>query len=156
LAAKALGRIGADAKDTLPKLEAALKDRDARVRVSAALAVYQVDGRTAGLPVLQEALEDKQAHVREQTCAALAALGVRAAPADPGKLVDLVAAGLESENAGVRKRAAQVLGEFGAGAKAAVPALLQALRDRENTVREAAAAALRRIDPQAAAKAGVN
>ena len=55
----------------------------------------------------------------------------------------------------VRKRAAQILGELGPGAKEAVPALLQSLRDRENAVRDAAAAALKQIDPKAAAKAGV-
>jgi HEAT repeat protein len=218
LAAKALGRIGSEAKEALPKLEAALKDKDARVRVNAALALFQVDGRTAGLPVLQQALADTAPHLREQACAALAVLGVKAAPAsalllktmrdgearvralcaealgnlpesakvqtrltealsdkdeevrlsaaralwknrgapgEPGKLVELVTAGLESDKPAVRKRAAQVLGEFGAGARAAVPGLLQALRDREGAVREAAAAALRRIDPKAARKAGV-
>ena len=62
---------------------------------------------------------------------------------------------LESETTMVRKRAAQILGEFGPGAKGAVPALLQSLRDRENAVREAASAALKQIDPKAAAKAGV-
>jgi HEAT repeat protein len=217
LAARALGRVGSAAQSALPKLEAALKDKEVPVRVNAALALWQAGGRTDGLPVLKEALADKRPHIREQACAALGALGEKAAPAAPalflvladkdarvrsacaealgklppgkavrdkltaaladkddlvrlsvagalwgqsggaerGKLVELAAGALESKSAPVRKRAAEVLGRFGPAAKEAVPALLLVLRDRQNAVREAAAAALRQIDPKAAARAGV-
>jgi HEAT repeat protein len=217
LAAKALGRIGTAAQGALPKLEAALKDKEVDVRVSAALALWQAGGRTDGMPVLRTALADTRAHVREQACAALGALGAKAAPAaadllkglddkvarvraaaaealgklPPGKavrarlsaalkdrddqvrlnvadalwgqskgaerdkLVELAAGTLQSEKPQVRRRAAEVLGGFGEAAKEAVPALKLALRDPHHAVREAAAAALRRIDPKAAEKAGV-
>ncbi len=44
---------------------------------------------------------------------------------------------------------------FGSKAKPAVPALIRALSDPEASVREAARRALEKIDPKAAAEAGV-
>jgi HEAT repeat protein len=51
--------------------------------------------------------------------------------------------------------AAGALGQMGAGAKAAVPALLQARKEPDHELRAAAGRALRQIDPGAADKAGV-
>jgi HEAT repeat protein len=53
------------------------------------------------------------------------------------------------------KAADRLGGYFGPRAKGAVPALVDALNDEHDTVRHSAALALRRIDPQAAHKAGV-
>src|SRR5262249_17127425 len=50
-----------------------------------------------------------------------------------------------------RRKAAEALGEIGPPAKAAIAALCDAVADPDIEVREAAAAALRRINPQAAA-----
>jgi HEAT repeat protein len=47
------------------------------------------------------------------------------------------------------------LAGFGAEAKSAVPALTQALNDPVAVIRTNAAASLKAIDPEAAAKAGV-
>ena len=47
------------------------------------------------------------------------------------------------------------LGDMGADEKAAAPAVQEALRDDVPIVREAAAAALKKIDPEAARQAGV-
>jgi hypothetical protein len=60
----------------------------------------------------------------------------------------------------LRRYAADCLGDLGPKARAAVPALLRALRDQEKggffcTVSEAAADALKQIDPETAAQAGV-
>jgi HEAT repeat protein len=151
-ACAALAVLGVKAAPAGALLRKAATDKEARVRALAAEALGNLPPTAELQTTLNEAMADKDEDVR--LSAARALWRSRGSPADPGKLVDLVAAGLESENAGVRKRAAQVLGDFGAGAKGAVPALVQALRDRENAVREAAAAALRRIDPKAAAKAG--
>ena len=54
-----------------------------------------------------------------------------------------------------RRRAAELLGAMGTHAKAAVPDLIDALGDIDDDVGRAAAAALKKIDPKAAAKAGV-
>src|SRR5205807_10541279 len=56
---------------------------------------------------------------------------------------------LKDEKPAVRWEAAFNLGDFGAKAKAAVPALIETLQDREKVVRMHAAAALGRIGPEA-------
>jgi hypothetical protein len=55
----------------------------------------------------------------------------------------------------VRREAAEQLGLHGAKAKAAIPALVKALKDGDESVREAAIAALEVIDPANKALAGV-
>ncbi len=56
---------------------------------------------------------------------------------------------------GVRRASAAALGSYGEQAVRAVPALIKALKDPEVNVRNAAAGALRKIDPEAATEAGV-
>jgi HEAT repeat protein len=58
-------------------------------------------------------------------------------------------------DARVRASAAQVLYRMGPQAKAAVPALLAAAKDKDRLFRESVVMALQNIDPRAAAKAGV-
>jgi hypothetical protein len=62
---------------------------------------------------------------------------------------------LRAKDAADRRRAATALGELGAAASPAVPALAEALADEDATVRQAAAAALGRIGPEASAAAPV-
>jgi HEAT repeat protein len=149
----ALGGFGAKAASTVPALlEAALHDGTARVRVLSAEALGKIGLGKDTAAQLAAALKDEDESVR---FSAARALWNTASPKTRGELVTLVADGLNRKIASVRKRAAEVLGEFGAGAKEVVPALLEALRDPDAPVRQAAAAALRQIDPAAAAKAGV-
>jgi len=56
----------------------------------------------------------------------------------------------------VAQEAAFVLGRMGSEAKVAVPALIESLNHQDPYVRDAAADALRRIDPSAATKVGIN
>lgn len=58
-------------------------------------------------------------------------------------------ADLKKDNAKIRQKAAEALGDLGAKAKGAVPALAGALKDPERGVRAAAARALERIGPAA-------
>ncbi len=62
---------------------------------------------------------------------------------------------LGDTNIFVRADAALGLGGFGMDAQQAVPALVQALNDQNGQVRRAATEALKQIDPEAAARAGV-
>jgi HEAT repeat protein len=59
------------------------------------------------------------------------------------------AANLTSSDPAVRKKAARELGHIGAADKAAVPALVGALKDKDAGVREAAVLALLAIGPPA-------
>jgi HEAT repeat protein len=51
--------------------------------------------------------------------------------------------------------AIRALGEYGGDANAAVPQLLEALKDPNYSIRNSATNALKKIDPEAAAKAGI-
>lgn len=62
---------------------------------------------------------------------------------------------LQDKNTYVRRDAARALGGFGGDAKSAVEPLTARLKDEEPSVRKAAAASLKEIDPAAATKAGV-
>jgi HEAT repeat protein len=62
---------------------------------------------------------------------------------------------LSDTNFTVRVGAARGLGRFGADAHQAVPALVGLLSDANPFVRDAVSNALKEIDPEAAAKAGV-
>jgi len=62
---------------------------------------------------------------------------------------------LGSESGLCRTNAAVTLGRFEPNAKKAVPALIEALSDEKEHVRRSVANALKRIDPEAASKAGV-
>jgi hypothetical protein len=63
--------------------------------------------------------------------------------------------GLKDTRPWERLESARALGRRGSRARYAVPALLEGLSDEDEDVRSAVADALKRIDPEAAAEAGV-
>ncbi len=137
-AALALGKIGPGAKDAVPALIDAMKGGDWDMRCCAAEALGQIGpGAKAAVPALEEALKDE--HARFYAAEALAKLGL------PDKALPVLIALLEHESPSFRKAAAKTLGEIGPPAKAAVPALREALKDKTHYVRKAAAAALKKI-----------
>src|SRR5205823_4902352 len=84
---------------------------------------------------------------RQKAALALGKMGPKAKAAVPA-LIDA----LKDKKDRVRRFSAKALGDVGPEAKAAVPALIEALRDDQ--VRAMAGYALKRIDPEAAKKAG--
>lgn len=151
-AATAIGRH--HVAEATAGLTAALGDSDSRLRTSAAEALGLVlEGPAAGNPpattlravdALERALGDGEHEVREAAVGALgrlpATMGRRAAVALTGRLDD--------EAAGVRQRAAEVLGRMGE-TRATVP-LLARLGDPTREVRAAALEALALLgDPHA-------
>jgi hypothetical protein len=117
----------------------ALRDKDKDVRLHAAyyLARTTVSSkRAAAIPVLVGALKDQAERNRFYAVEGLRILG-------------------ESFATGHRFPAPseEALGD---DIKSAVPALIEALGDDDQTVRQRSAEALRNIDPEAAAKAGVS
>jgi HEAT repeat protein len=63
---------------------------------------------------------------------------------------------LRDSDSDTRRNAAKALWCFGAAAKQAVPALVESLQDPSVAVQSEAANALKKIDPEAAAKALIN
>jgi HEAT repeat protein len=96
-----------------------------------------------------------QLHAKEsaQRLHAVNELARRAGEAEV--VVPALAEALKDEDSFVRRDAARALGELGPAAKPALPGLVLALRDQHAAVRKAATEALRKIDTEAAARAGV-
>jgi HEAT repeat protein len=180
-AAIALGEIGADAGTVVPVLLAALADRASGVRAGAAagLGGFGAQARAA-VPALSDVLLDSDDYfVQKAACSALKKMGpeatgnvvpaltraldsksadvrCRAAAAlsdldDGGKSVAGLAR-LVHTDAPARQAAIRALGAMGPKARSAFPVLLAALKDKDEYVRDSAAAALERIDPEAAAR----
>ncbi len=102
----------------------------------------------AAVPALIEALKGKDSRLHE---AAIQSLGkIRS---EPEKVIPLLIPYLEDDNLDVA--AAKSLSEFGSLAKPAVPKLLPLLHAKDDDDRAAARDALLKIDPDAAAKAGI-
>ena len=59
------------------------------------------------------------------------------------------------EDNDLRVEAAEALGDFGSAAKSSVPKLLPLLEIPDKDLRHAVTEALKKIDPEAAAKAGI-
>ncbi len=132
---KALGRIGT------PTFLAALKDKDATVRSQGAFllgAAGPSPNAQAAAPALMAALADQAAPVRLEAALALCHLRL-AGPKVIGPLLE----GLKSQDAEVRRRAAEGVALVGPSAKETVPVLVDLLKDRDHApVRTAAANAL--------------
>jgi len=124
-AADALARIG---KESVPALVRALGDPRDEVRWGAAIALGKLKGEARpALQALTAALRDRNENVRYCATVALGSLGPAAA------------------GAGVA--AVGTVGEVGEVAAVAVPALVEALHDRDEDVRRGAVLALARLDP---------
>jgi HEAT repeat protein len=162
--ARVLSRIGPDAKAAVPALIRTLREpkEDPLVRecVAEALGSIGPAAREAA-DALHELLDDEDDCSRAAAFA-LVAVGADAKAAVPElrrALKDVADFGLQQApdaeaTAGLRVRAALALSLIGPDAKAATPELLALLKDRSVRVREAAAFALRKIDPDAAKAAG--
>jgi HEAT repeat protein len=139
VAIQTLGAIGAGGEDVRGVLERALRDESDLVRSAAcqALLAMGVAGRAA-IPTLIEALVDRSEGSRQM---AVEGLG-RIDPGDRDALPALIET-LTDPEVTVRKAAVEALA--GAG-RPALNALRGACRDRNETVRVAAACALSRIE----------
>jgi HEAT repeat protein len=112
-----------------------------------ATTAFEVLGLSArdATPTLVPLLDDKQTSYTAAT--ALGGIGVESIP--------VLTKALTNTRACTRESAARVLGMFGPKAQSAVPALARCTKDEDESVRGFAAFALKQVDPEAAAKAGV-
>ena len=125
VAAQLLGRFGAGAKEAVPALVLALKDKEGLVRAAAADALNLIggDAQTATVvPVLAGCLKDDDANVRRTAAAALA----RISPLPPDLAPDLTAA-LKDSDGLTRLLAAEALSGLPGRTDEAVAVLADAL-----------------------------
>jgi HEAT repeat protein len=156
--ASALGNIHSKPEIVVPALVECLSDTDALVRGDAAFGLSQFgeEARPAA-PVLLRAAKDADQFVRINAFWAL-----KQFRADPQLTIPVLVAGLDDPYWPIRDHATASLGNYGAEAKAAVPALLRLLATNRLASFEYQAieqkrivSALKKIDPEATAKAGV-
>jgi HEAT repeat protein len=152
-AARALASQGSLPQSTLPALAVALRDVDARVREHATRALLGVAGweDSHGPEVLTVAITDDDPDVR---AVAWHAVSRRALPANAANLALLTEA-LHAAAPSTRCGAAHALARMGrpasgANGAGAISALKSALKDPDESVRDAAAEAVRRIVPTGA------
>ncbi|HWW01353.1 MAG TPA: HEAT repeat domain-containing protein [Candidatus Acidoferrum sp.] len=139
--------------ELLPELIGAMQSRDWGVRNNAALALGNYPDRAEVVPVLLKALNDPAVNVRSVASLAL----YQAAPQACAKpeVVKVVIGILKDPNDQIAYQAAELLGNIGKEASSAVPALLETVQGTNRLTATFAARALKQIDPEAAAKAGV-
>jgi len=147
-AARSLGKIGEGGKPAAKTLATILKQPgDDRLRGEAAWALARVDPQSkATVTALTAALKDKSGHVC--VCAAEALWKLSH---NPEEVVPILTARLKDLKS--RHAAAQALYRIGPDAKAAVPALMTAAKDKDRLFHESIVMALKKIDPATATKA---
>jgi len=182
-AAEYLRKMGPVAKSAAPALRKALRDEDRWLAREAALALWamnmqreeamkslletlkdeemtnQITEDLAGLgpeakaclPTLVANLKHYDVFLRMETAIALRRIDNRFADAVP-----ILTHALSNKTRQSAERAAEYLGDLGPKARSALPALIQtALRDDDFDVYQATVRAIDKIDPGAAAKAGL-
>lgn len=151
-AARALGKIGAPAKDAVPALIARIDDNKGRSRDDAEVieALMQIAPRhNEAVPALCAILREPPSNpCRIHAVVALGKMGAEAKEAVPD-LIEML-----DEDAGkagpIRFHAATALGQIGTGAKKAVPALVKLLKDKNaGPGRRTVVVALGQIGPAA-------
>ncbi len=138
----ALAAIGAPAATpAVPQLVGLLNDRDAEVRVNAAVALWRLDRHARAIPTLTALLASPGAGAYE----AAVALGQLEAAPEPTVREALIGA-LVHRDPAVQRAAARSLGEMG---EAALPSLETALEHADEPMRRSAVEALGWMGPPA-------
>jgi HEAT repeat protein len=130
-AVEVLAQLGAQAKETTPRLRKLLADPSRTLRARAALALWRVAGEVKpAVAVLTESLREPSPVTRRDSLSALAQMGPEAASAS-GAIVEL----LDDRDLSVRIQAGTTLTRLG---RAALPSLVKALASKEVRVRRTA------------------
>lgn len=139
-----------DQLNNLPGVQILYLPAESR-RVRAANSLGDIGPRArAAIPDLIKALKGNDAAVQGPAANALGRIH-----SEPDKIIPMLIQCLDSPVQGVPEGAAEGLGEFGPLSKAAVPKLTELLKVRDKDLLRAVRSALKEIDPEAAAKAGV-
>jgi hypothetical protein len=144
----ALAGIGADA---IPSLLAALTNQNWVIRHAAASGLGWVRSDFDSIvPSLLASLDDENRTVRYAVVISLGQLHWR-----PERVVPALTNELRANDNLLRMLILNSLGEFEGQATSAVPVIMGALKDSDEFVRDSAAAALKKIDPEAVKRTGV-
>lgn len=144
IAVRAIAEYGPEAGDSVSMMLNLLSDENMMLRASAADALGRTgDSRNEVIAALIKALSDENAPVTLNAANALSNMGTPAVPALIQKLADK----------NYRRLVIEVLGEIGAGAESAVPALVELLGqvDDDSDLRREVFIALASIGPKATA-----
>jgi len=132
-----IASLGRKATEAEPELIALLLDADGSIRQRAAEALGRIHASEQAIPPLVQALSDKDPDVVDAAGGALASMGGPAArPA-----FDLLA----QKDGNTWEAASQVIGEMGKEAEPILPDLTKMLRDKDEVLRQHAAATLARL-----------
>jgi RNA polymerase sigma factor (sigma-70 family) len=137
-----------------PEFLRCLPSKDANVRNNALVALRYYPGQARVMtPALVEALQDSEVRVRLRAADALAQVDARTGI--QAGIIPILIDILKNPDDQIAWQAPGILGAMGPEAASAVPDLISSARGTNRLVAHAAASALRRIDPAAAAQAGV-
>jgi HEAT repeat protein len=135
----------------LPPLLAALTNQNEKIRESAAFGLsWERSDLNIVVPALIARLSDQSIMVHRTAVSALGELHAEPRLAVPALMKDF-----PGSDPLLRRLILTSIGRFETNAGAAVPMLLESFSDNDQNVPRSAASALKRIDPAAAAKAGV-
>ncbi len=143
--------LSKEAAAALPVLRRAMAEGPAIIRIVAARAAFRVAALPESAATLAAALGDELDANRRRAAEGLGEMGAAAAAAVPA----LIEAMSRDASDTVRAAAALALGAIGPAARDAVPALARIATDAASPIRTQAGSALRKIDPEAARKAGL-
>jgi len=141
-----------------------VKDKDSPQRMDGVEAMLGVGvlmamdvGTEEVLGALVSALKDKRELVRARAARGVGNFGADARTAVPALIEALKASAKikKEDEVFVRVHLLDAVGQIGPAAKAAVPVVLEGLKADDQLVRKQAAESLKKIDPEAAKKAGL-
>jgi HEAT repeat protein len=144
--------LGPDAKFAVPGLVALLDDKDREVRERALGNLSSIrHSASNAVPAIIKQVNDKDGKIRESAISVLVIIHSM-----PELVVPTLTASLNDPVPRVRLSALRGLGAFGVNAKPAIPALIELLnKAQKSDARSEIEDALKYIDREAAAKAGV-
>ena len=136
--------------ESIPTLVEALTNSNYQVRYNAAAALGSMESKAKdAIPSLLQALKDNHQLVRYSAARALGEIRM-----EPLIVVPALMAALDDQDETVMWNAAIALGEFGVKAKQAVPKLSVLAKGNDPRASPIALESLKKIDPEASAKAG--
>ncbi len=157
LGAFGLIALGPDSRSAIPTLIASVNDSNPDIRYAVGFtleALAPVAGNDL-LPFLKKCVEDPDVIVQSEAIRVLGQMRQESEQVIPLLLAILAKPSGQQGSMRIRADTLRALRQFGVDAKPAVPSLVELLNDADVDIRSAATNALRKIDPDAAVKAGV-